>query len=460
MKAGFGFYSITPRVGVELCGFGPYHNRKSVGIHDLLEARVGAFEAGGRKTVIVTCDLCGLGDSGVAEIRSVICKKHPELQPGDIMVCCSHTHSGPATSDRECDQCWGRFDPTWYSILPYRVAEAAYQALENMTAVKVSQALVPCRHIGLNRVYDKDNPPLEDVLKEDWEPAKPEYTDTECRVIRFDTVDGNKLIGFMTYFGCHPVCCCDDNHYITGDYPGVAMHNLMREFPGSVGMFLQGAMGDVNSGCVYKKEQESLLALDVFAARFANAVRKGLNQAKEVPVGFIQNLSRKFKFTTKQVFTREWIEKIRSEQSAILLRADADEAAWKTRTAACYLRCLDKVEDLLRKTDGHDIEAEMHLIRMGGLEFIGAPFEIMQAIKNEVHAKSSAEYPMLISLADGSHGYAPDNQSLTTTKLRGDYAAYATITVALMGCRLPYADIHNELVKYSLELEKEAGGRK
>ena len=60
------------------------------------------------------------------------------------------------------------------------------------------------------------------------------------------------------------------------------MHNLMREFPGSIGLFLQGAQGDVNSGCVYKPEQEALLALDVFAARFANAVRNGLQQAEKL----------------------------------------------------------------------------------------------------------------------------------------------------------------------------------
>ncbi len=457
MKAGFGVYNITPRVGVELYGFGPYQNRKSVGIHDLLEARVGAFEAGGRKVVMITCDLCNLRDTAVETIRSIVCAKRPELQGTDIMVACSHTHSGPST-DTE-DHGWGALDPAWYSIMPYRIAEAVYQALDNMTEVKVSQALVPCRHIGLNRVYDQDGPPLADVLRDDWEPAKPELTDTVCRVIRFDTADGNRMIGFMAYFGCHPVVCCDDNHYITSDFPGVAMHNLMREFPGSVGMFLQGAEGDVNSGCVYKKEQESLLALDVFAARFANAIRKGLNQAEEIEVDSIQCVSRRFKFKTRQVFTPERIEQVRRDQSAILLRADADETSWNIRTAACYLRGLKRIERLMQAED-LDLEAEMQLIRMGDLEFIGAPFEIMQAIKNEVHEKASAKYPMLMSLVDGARGYAPDNQSLTSTKLRGDYAAYAAITAPLISGRLPYADSHNELVKYSLELEREADKQK
>lgn len=103
---------------------------------------------------------------------------------------------------------------------------------------------------------------LEDVLCEEWEPEKPELTDTMCRVIRFDGGTGT-LKEFPAYFGCRPVVCCAKNHFIHGDYPGGAMHNLMREYPGSIGLFLQGAYGDVNTECVHREENESLLALSL-----------------------------------------------------------------------------------------------------------------------------------------------------------------------------------------------------
>ena len=67
--------------------------------------------------------------------------------------------------------------------------------------------------------------------------------------------------------------------YVHGDYAGIATGNLERENPGSVGVFLQGAEGDVNTaGCCFGDDMV-LHALDVMAARYARAVRHGLAQA-------------------------------------------------------------------------------------------------------------------------------------------------------------------------------------
>jgi len=68
----------------------------------------------------------------------------------------------------------------------------------------------------------------------------------------------------------------------------VATNMLEREFSDAgravVGLFLQGAEGDVNSCVVHKPEQEALLALDVIAARYARSVREGLREAEPIEV--------------------------------------------------------------------------------------------------------------------------------------------------------------------------------
>ena len=457
MKAGFGRYDITPRVGVELYGFGPYRNRKSTGIRDIIEARAAAFEVNGQTAVMIGCDLCMILAQTVDKARELIRERHPELAASDIMVCASHTHSGPATTPDNSS--WGFTDLPWFAMLPYRIAEAASAALDNMEEATVSQALVPCRHMGLNRVYDVDAPPLADVLKDDWEPARPELTDTECRVIRIDAVQSGKMLGFLAYFGCHPVVCSASSHLLHGDYPGIAIHNLMREFPGTVGLFLQGAEGDVNSGCVHKGEQESLLALDVFAARFANAVRKGLQEARPVTVNALRSISRKYPFSTKQVFTYDKLDAIRREQEAILLRPDGDDTRFEFRMAAVYLQGVEAMKRILDSGDVTRI-AELQIIRLGEFEFMGAPFEIMQAIKNDMHKASNARFPMLMSLANGSMGYAPDNKTLKgEDNIVGEQGNYEAIKVPLIFGQLPYADIHNELLKYMIELEGELTGK-
>ena len=336
-------------------------------------------------------------------------------------------------------------DPVYLEILPYKIAQAGLDALQRMERVAVSTARVPCEGIGLNRVYDLDAPPLGDVLKEDWRPAKPELTDTQCRVIRFDDESG-RLKGFMAYFGCHPVVCCHMSRYLHGDYPAIAIHHLMRQFPGSVGLFLQGADGDVNTCVVHKPEQESLLALDVVAGRFERAIRQGLQQAEPVSADSLFSLSGTFEFTTRRSFTREYLEARRAEQTALLHTPDADETQPHVRQARVNLAGIQSMLDFIKTGAKPVIAAEIQGIRLGPIEFLGAPFEIMQAIKNEVAAAAQAPFPMVMSHCNGTLGYAPDQASLATH-------SYASTTVPLIAGRLPYADIHRELVAALLEVD-------
>ena len=453
IRAGFGKADITPRLGVELCGFGPFANRKSKAIFDIIEARSAAMEHNGHTVLIISLDLCVITPEIANELRSAIREKYPFLENRDIMINVSHTHSAPAIMSQPA---WGITDPVWQAMLPGRVIKSAGEALNNLEPVKVSAAEVPCRHIGLNRVYDLDSPPLDEVLQDDWEPAKPELTDTECRVIRFDSESGN-LLGFMVNFGCHPVIGSRSNHHLHGDFPAVAIHRIMKEFPGSIGLFLQGAEGDVNSGCVHKGEEESLHALDILANRFASAIRNGLSEAQELEIDGIASISREFFFKWKPVFTFEKLDEIEKEQSAILYADDADDASFECRMAWTYLDGIKKIRELLRQNITGTY-GELHIIRVGDLQFMGIPFEVMQAIKNDIVSASGAKYPMVMSLTGGSYGYAPDNcslQKLDKISQDGRKGNYEAIQAPLACGQPPFADIHNELVNGMAALEHE-----
>ena len=91
MKAGFAVKNITPRVGVELCGFGPFLNRHSIGVRDFLEARAAAFEVAGKRVVLISCDLIGVPREIADLAKSVITAQRPDLTPADIMIACSHS---------------------------------------------------------------------------------------------------------------------------------------------------------------------------------------------------------------------------------------------------------------------------------------------------------------------------------------------------------------------------------
>lgn len=439
MRLGFAKGDITPRVGVELSGFGPFLNRRSIAIRDRLWSRAMAVEQAGRTCLVISNDLIQLTIGDTRRIRALIAEASA-LAPEDIMVHCTHTHSGPATGTLSG---WGERDAPYLETLPAKIAAAGLAALANMQDATLHHAQVPCEGIGLNREYDRDAPPLEEVLDEAWRPAHPELTDTTCHVLVARAAD--RVIGFASYFGCHPVVCCQQTRYIHGDYAGVATNLLEREHPGSVGLFLQGAQGDVNSCVVHKPEQDSLLALDVIAARYARAVRQGLAQATPVAVDELRCAVHPFTFTRRNL-TRDDLAQRLAEQEQVLHAPGASDEDGAVRMAMVYALAYRK---LLRQLDaGESLSpaTELQGLRLGPVALLGAPFEIFQAIKNDVRAAAQAPIPLVMGLTNDQLGYAPDK----TAAARGGYAAES---VPLMLGSLPFANIHEELLQELLRLD-------
>ena len=90
----------------------------------------------------------------------------------------------------------------------------------------------------------------------------------------------------------------------------------------------------------------------------------------------------------------------------------------------------------------------MQGIRLGPLGIYGAPFEMFQAIKNDVLEQAQAPIPLVLGVTNDSVSYAPDRE----TAARG---GYATDQVPLMQGTLPLANIHDELVEALLGLDAE-----
>lgn len=441
MQAGFAKTDITPRVGVELSGFGPFINRHSIGVRDKLWARALALEQHGKKLVLIGCDLISVTRAITARVRRLV-SAAAGLPPEAIMLNTSHTHSGPNVAGYRG---WGEMDGPYREMVPQRIADAALRALGALREAAMFHAEVPCEGIGLNREYDQDAQPLEAVLPESWRPAKPELTDTTCHVARFEA--GGKTIGFFSYFGCHPVVCCAATRYIHGDYCGVATNLLEREQPGSVGLFLQGAQGDVNTCVVHKPEQESLLALDVIASRYARAVRRGLAEARPAPVESLACVLREVSFTRKPLDLKQ-LRALLAEQETIMQAPGASDAEHQVRMAAVNAIALRQWIAAAEAGQAEAPPTEVQGFRVGKILFLASPFETFQAIKNEVKARAGVPVTLVLGCTNDTLGYAPDR----TAAARGGYAA--DVVPLILGTR-PFARIHDELVEQLLALAAE-----
>ena len=313
----------------------------------------------------------------------------------------------------------------------------AQRRWRGMVEARISRATAPCEGIGYNREHDK-TPSLEEALREDWRPANPELTDTVCHVIKAEADDDGRLLGFLAYFGCHPVVCCSATRHIHGDFCGVAMGMLEREAPGAVGLFLQGAHGDSNTCVVHKPEQDSLLALDVIASRFARSVRSGLAMARPMAAGKMSNKLSEVTFSLQSPTEGE-LRNLLAEKEVVTRKEGASDADGDMRMATVYAVAIRRM--LADMAEGRDMtmRTEVQGFRIGDVALLGAPFEIFQAIKNDVVASAPAgTTPLVMGLANDSCGYAVD-------KSVAQCGGYAASQVPFMYGRPPFTDIHGEL---------------
>ncbi len=450
MKAGFGRADVTPRPGAELAGFGPYIHRYALDVRDRLYARAVAVSDGEHKWVLVSADLIGL-DSGVVREARRIVNDETGLAPERAMLHATHTHSGPATVRSFIG--WGEPDPPYMERLPALLARAAREAVENLQEAELSYAEVPAEGIGYNRELEH-RPAYEDALDDRWRPGRPELTDTTAHVISVRA--GERLLGFLSSFSCHPVVCCEQTHSIHGDYCGVATNLVEREHPGATGMFLQGAHGDINTCVCHMPQEESMRALDVIAARYARSIRRGMEEARPLGGTPVSAALERATFR-RQALTREELEADLEEELRLIHEDPGGDASRECRMAAVRAQALRKLIGRLKRGEGLERPADVQVLRAGDLTIFGTPFELFRGIKERVVNEAGNRPTLVLSTTNDYLGYAPTRETFSQKDDgRGHYAC--DVVPVILGAAPFAANLEDEIVNACLRVLEESKG--
>jgi len=248
LKAGVGRATITPPVGIHLMGY-IARGRGSVSVHDDLVVTALVLSDGETRLAILTCDLLFLHPTTVARIRSLVYER-TGIPAENVMLCCSHTHSGPVT------YIVGGQVATWADRRAY---------LDNLVHLIVG-AVVEANHslqdavwgigrgkvtIGVNRRQRLADGQV--ILGEN--PEGP--VDPDVLILRVDAAEGTRgpqgrlrrnagrPLALFVNCACHAVCLSDRSYAISADWPG-AMRRAVEASTGARVGFLQGACADVN----------------------------------------------------------------------------------------------------------------------------------------------------------------------------------------------------------------------
>jgi len=240
-RIGLARAKITPDGPLPMCGYGP---RVSDGVLDDLYVKAIALESSdGGRAVLVTADLLFFRrDVGEAVAAKII--ERTGLQRHQILLGASHTHSGPVVGmNRDLDH-FGVAAEHRPRVAAYterllgQFADVAAAALGNLEPARLGFGTGQADFIANRRLPTKDG-----VL---MAPNPQGPVDRTVPVLRVEGVDG-RLRAVVFGCACHPVTLPGENLKISGDYAGLAQHELEKLHPGVQAMFLLGCGADANS---------------------------------------------------------------------------------------------------------------------------------------------------------------------------------------------------------------------
>ncbi len=216
LTAGAAIAEITPAIGLAMGG---YSLRKSsaVGTHDPINARLLVLGDGRMAIAIVVCDLVATPPALVAAVRESVARA-TGIAPANVCVAATHTHSGPVFLDSMTEE---------IAVVAGRIGEAAARAQSAAQPVTLKLATAVVSSVGANR--RRPDGPIE----------------RQVHILLADPGPPHAPVATLVNYACHATVLEHDNLEYSADFPG-AMARTIEQAVGSVGIYMQGAAGDIN----------------------------------------------------------------------------------------------------------------------------------------------------------------------------------------------------------------------
>ena len=450
MKAGCAQADITPRLGVQLVGYGPYRNRAAKRILAPLAARAMAVVQGKSRALLINLELCGTPRDLAIRIRAAVARR-TGFKPDEVFLTCTHTHSGPATGGMLG---WGEPDAIYVETLPSRIAGAAEQAVAALRPVEWRYAEVPCEGIAINRETDRGGW-MHDLigvrLDPQFRPAHPEETDPTLRLLA--AYANGRLVGLLHHFGCHAVVGSEQTFDVHGDFVGLASQAIERANPGVTAIFLPGAMGDINPPVCHRGEKETHRALRVLSKKYAAVISRGLRAAQPLAVDGLKTVRHDVNFSRKP-WTRAFVTRRIRELEAVFTAPGVTDITTvgqlPLQTNGLHMVRLQGLRTVLAEfkgAKGPNRPVSVHGLRIGPVALLGVGLEVFHSLQAPILKGSPHPHTWVVSLSGGV-GYAPDARACAKQGYTDD------LVPAIVGER-PYAKIYEEVPRELVKLARE-----
>lgn len=241
-KAGLATEIITPPQPMWMSGYASRTKPAEGKVHDLWAKAMCLENPNGKRALLITLDLVGVGRETALPVREAIAKKH-HMDPGAVTLACSHTHCGPVVGNTLRSMYFLNREQAdrireYTNLLGKKIEAVADKAIANLAPAELYQES-GTSDIAVNRRNNKEA----DVPKIRAEGKLVGPVDHDVPVLAIREKNG-KLKGVIFGYACHATVL--SFYQWCGDYPGFAMDNLQERHPGAVAMFWAGCGADQN----------------------------------------------------------------------------------------------------------------------------------------------------------------------------------------------------------------------
>jgi neutral ceramidase len=399
LMAGISLVDISPGPGIELAGY-PHHPRYNKGVHDPLFAGCICLDDGTNKLAIVSMDLLMYSRKEVRAVREEIAQITP-IPASNIMINCTHTHSGPWASGRLDLEALERNltpDSSFVADLRRKLVSLVKEAWESRFKAAVGIEKGFCgreKGVGGNR----RNPE--------------EISDPEVWVMGVKDSSG-AFRACLVRYALHPTFLHSDNLLVSADYPGCIRKCLAEKKPAMAFLFAQGCSGN-QSPRYFRKGKTYDEALRVGYAIGGEAARilESMDCSSEVKIlarsAVIDVETRTLPFSGE---AQKAVSAARAHWGKVKSETSSELDIWNAELSV--LGAEDLLAYTLLKESGRpfslyqdELPAEVQVIGVGDARIVGLPGELFTEFGITVQYRAPFEKTFVIELANGClPGYA------------------------------------------------------
>ncbi|MBN1670474.1 MAG: neutral/alkaline non-lysosomal ceramidase N-terminal domain-containing protein [Kiritimatiellae bacterium] len=386
-KAGAAKADITPPVGCVLIGFS---QRRAKAVHDPLYVKALVLDDGKTRLALAVCDALTFGYDIVERARELI-GKETHIPPQNVMLTCTHTHSGPLTTpSRRYDE----EDMAYIEQLVRKIAGAVTVAWQNRRRAGLGFAQEPVQ-IGVNR--REMTPDRGMILGRDW--SKP--VNPVVDVLRVDGTD-ERPIAVLFAHAAHPVVLGGKNQEITADFPGYAAAVLEKVLgPETVAMFGQGCCGNINAQWVGHSFGEARRLGNLLGAAALKAAESATNE----PAPRLSAHARVIDLPLDVPAVAKAEKALRRETEAVeKARQSGDPRV--VRNAEIYLGWARDYLAGAKARAPKTVPYEIQVFAIGRTAIVGLPGEVFVEIGLNIGKRAKAERTIVLTYANQDIGFA------------------------------------------------------